>query len=312
MGAKSQRGHGRRGQRSDQGSGQGTGRRGSQGRGQGSGQGPARESRHGEATRSEALPSAPATPPARDVDLLYGIHPVLEALRAGRRACRRLLLKADAHSQRLDELRDLAHARGLPVVAAHAGDLERLCGNAAHQGAVLEAGRLAPPDAREALALPLADTPLLVALDEVEDPQNLGAIVRSCAVFGAAGVVLPRHHSAALNAAASKASAGTLESYPLYEAANLARFLGQAREAGWWVAGTVAAGGQPLREFQRAGALVLVLGNEGRGLRPLVARNCDLLLTIPVSGGGSLNVSNAAAVLLYQLSVGRAVSGTVR
>ena len=284
MNAKSQRGDKRRGARSAH--------------------GPADE-----APRRTRPTRGSAAPPSREKQLLYGIRPVQEALRAGRRACRRLVLKTDVQSQRLDELRALAEARGLPVVEARPGELERLCGDAAHQGALLEAGPLAPLDARAALDLSLADAPLLVALDEVEDPHNLGAIVRSCAVFGAVGVVLPRHHSAALNAAASKASAGTLESFPLYEAANLARFLGQAREGGWWVAGTVAAGGQPLPEFRRSGALVLVLGNEGRGLRPLVARNCDLTLTIPISGGGSLNVSNAAAVLLYQLSLGRTAPG---
>ena len=234
---------------------------------------------------------------------MYGIHPVQAALQAGRRHMHTLYLKPDARSERLAEIRSLAARRQIEVRTAPTHELVRLCDNAAHQGAVLMAGKLIPQGERAALALPLRPAPLLLALDEIEDPQNLGAIVRSCAVFRASGVVLPRRHSAALGPAASKASAGTLESYPLFEAANLPRFLQNARKAGYWIAGTAAGQGQPLRSYRRESPLVLVLGNEGRGLRPLVAKRCDLMLSIPTGQGGSLNVSNAAAVLLYQLTL---------
>ncbi len=144
--------------------------------------------------------------------------------------------------------------------------------------------------------------PLLVVLDQVEDPQNFGAIVRSCAVFGASGVVVPRHHAAPPSPAASKASAGELEAFPVFEAANLSRFLEACKARGAWTAAAVTEGGAPLASFKRDTALVLVVGNEGRGLRPLVERHCDFRLTIPVRPGTSLNVSAATAVLLYGLT----------
>ena len=158
---------------------------------------------------------------------------------------------------------------------------------------------------------------LLVALDQVEDPRNLGAVVRSAAAFGASGLVLHRDRSAPLSAAASNASAGALESFPVFQAPNLARFLARARKRGFWVCGAVTgdsvAGNSvagdpevtPLPAFALDGPRVLVLGSEGRGLRPLVRSHCDVLLTIPLPGGGamnSLNVSAAAAVLLYEMT----------
>ena len=169
---------------------------------------------------------------------------------------------------------------------------------------------MAGPDA--ALNLDPVGGALLIALDQVEDPRNLGAVVRSAAAFGAAGLVLHRDRSAPLSAAASNASAGALESFPVFQAPNLARFLAQARKRGFWVFGAVAgnsAAGDPeatpLPAFALDGARVLVLGSEARGLRPLVRSQCDVLLTIPLPGGGamnSLNVSAAAAVLLYEMT----------
>lgn len=244
--------------------------------------------------------------------LLYGINPVQAALETGRRTLHELLLKPDPHSERLERIREAARTASVPVRELQSTELAHRCGSPAHQGAVLRCGALPVDGEQAALALaaehqslPPEQAPLLVALDEVEDPRNLGAVVRSCAAFGAAGVVLLRRHSAPLGAAASSASAGALESFPVYEAANMARFLENARKAGFWVAGTTIEKGEPLAGFQRSGPLVLVLGNEGRGIRDLVSRNCDYHLTIPLSGGGSLNVASAAAVLLYALTTVR-------
>jgi len=250
--------------------------------------------------------SAPRGPIPRE--LLYGLAPVQAALSAGRRHLRRLSLKGGKLSPRLAELHALAAERGVSVEERSAPELEQLCGSATHQGAVLACGPLPLGDEAGALALaegvaPDAPPPLLVALDQVEDPRNLGAVVRACAVFGAAAVVLPRHHAAPLSPAASKASAGLLETFPLHQVANLARFLETARGRGWWVYGTAEAGGAPLPGVGRDRPLVLVLGSEGQGLRPLVQRCCDLTVTIPTAGGPSLNVASAAAVVLYHLSV---------
>jgi 23S rRNA (guanosine2251-2'-O)-methyltransferase len=266
------------------------------------------------------------------------------ALLARRRALRRLHLKAGPASPALERLRALAAAAAVPVHEGSLDELEALARGGHHQGAVLECGPLPLQDEASALAPGRAwaqtpaearrqPPPLLLALDQVEDPRNLGAVVRSAAAFGAAGLVYPRDHSAPLSAVASSASAGALEHFPLHAVANLARFLEQAKEHGFWIAGTAVEGGQRLPTYVHDRPLVLVLGNEGRGLRPLVARACDLVLSIPLArppvqgaagldaagqgaagpgaagpgaagpdAGRGLNVASAAAVLLYHLT----------
>ena len=253
---------------------------------------------------------------AARAEFLYGINSARAALGAGRRRLTRLHLKSGPASSKLAALRQLAAERGISVREATPPELEEICGSPNHQGAVLHCGPLPLLDEARALSNPFQAqqpgerAPLLVALDRVEDPRNLGAIVRSAAAFGASGLVLPRDRSAPLSAAASSASAGALETFPVAQAANLARFLAVARKRGYWVAGATAsaeAGVTPLDAFDHDGPLVLVLGSEAKGLRPLVARQCDFLLTIPLPGGGgtdSLNVSAAAAVLLYRLRRG--------
>ena len=238
-------------------------------------------------------------------ELLYGIAPVEGALRAGRRRLERLYLKTGRPSPRLANMRELAGQLGLPVTEADAPELERLGGTATHQGVVLRCGALPPHSESQCLALARSGEALLVALDEVQDPQNLGAVVRTCAAFGAQGVVLPRHHAAPLSAVACKASAGHMESLPIYVVANLARFLANGRKKGFWVVGTSERGEVALHEYSPARPLIVVMGNEGRGLRPLVARQCDVQLAIHTTGAGGLNVASATAVLLYYLTLPR-------
>lgn len=239
--------------------------------------------------------------PAPESEAVYGIHSVEAALRARRRRLHGLWLREGAPSERLAELHELAGNAHIPVERKSVAELTARCGSDAHQGAVLVAGPLPLLPERESLTTALSPPPLLVALDQVTDPQNLGAIARSAAVFGAAGLVLPRHGSAMPTPAAGKASAGQLETLPVYEAANLARYLAQARRAAFWILGAATEGGTDVSTYQRTDAAVLVLGSEERGLRPLVAEACDLLFTIPTRRTGSLNVSAAAAILLYQL-----------
>jgi 23S rRNA (guanosine2251-2'-O)-methyltransferase len=258
--------------------------------------------------------SAPQRRPG--TEYLYGINPVLRALGAGRRKLYRLWLKDGRLSEGLAELHAAMAAHGLPIGELSGGDLTVLAGTDSHQGAVLECGPLPLGSEEEALALlrpdatgdstgttgPARGLPLLVMLDQVEDPQNFGAIVRTCAVFGASGAIVPRHHAAPASPAASKASAGELEAFPIFEASNLSRFLEASQARGAWSVATVTEGGDPLASFKRDSPLVLVVGNEGRGVRPLVERHCDFKLTIPVRPGTSLNVSAATAVVLYALT----------
>jgi 23S rRNA (guanosine2251-2'-O)-methyltransferase len=231
---------------------------------------------------------------------------VERALAAGRRTLRRLYVKDGRPSDRIAKLMQHAEHLKLPVFIGSAEELEALCSSGAHQGAVLACSPLPIADETAALALPVADRPVLIVLDQIEDPQNLGAVVRNAAAFGATGIIVPKHHAAPLSPAASKASAGELESFPIYEATNLSRFIDACKEKGYWVAGTVVEGGQPLATFKRDTPVVLVMGNEGRGMRPLVERHCDFRLTIPTRPGTSLNVAAASAIALFHLLGGAA------
>jgi 23S rRNA (guanosine2251-2'-O)-methyltransferase len=244
---------------------------------------------------------APARLPPIAGEALYGLNPVERALAAGRRTLRRLYVRDGKPSERLAKLVKHAEHLSLPVFTGSSEELEGLCSSNAHQGVVLACSPIPIADESAALALPVTNRPVLVVLDQVEDPQNLGAVVRNAAAFGAVGIVVPKHHAAPLSPAASKASAGELEVFPVYEATNLSRFIDACKEKGYWVAGTVVEGGQPLASFKRDTPVVLVLGNEGRGMRPLVERHCDFRLTIPTLPGTSLNVAAASAIALFHL-----------
>ena len=179
-----------------------------------------------------------------------------------------------------------------------ADELERLCGSAEHQGVVAE---VEPYSYAAAAHLLESDDALVVALDQIQDPHNLGAICRSAEVAGAAGVVIPERRSAAVTPAVCKASAGAVEHLPVARVRNLAEWLGEAKEAGAWIHGAAADAERDYTEVEWSGRAVLVLGSEGRGIRPRVARSCDQLVSIPVLGRiSSLNASVAAAVILFE------------
>lgn len=210
-----------------------------------------------------------------DSQIVYGRRPVAEA-RHGRRRVRRVWTSADTD----------------------AAELTRLAGSPDHQGVVAEVDSYPYADPAALLERPGA---LLVALDQVQDPHNLGAVCRSAEAAGATGVVITERRSASVTAAVAKASAGAVEHLPVARVANLAAWLARARDAGAWIYGAEA--GAPVAHTQTdlTGKVVLVLGSEGSGLRRLVADSCDALISIPASGRvGSLNVSAAAAVLLFE------------
>ncbi len=208
-------------------------------------------------------------------DVVYGRRPVAEAKR-GRRRVRRVWTSDD-----------LA-----------AADLTRLAGSPDHQGIVAEVDPYPYADPGSLLH---ADVALVVALDQIQDPRNLGAICRSAEAAGAAGVVIPSRRSASITPAACKASAGAVEHLPVARVTNLADWLGQAKEGGAWIYGAEAGAEAPHSQADLTGRVVLVLGGEGKGLRRRVAETCDLLVSIPVRGRvASLNVSAAAAVLIFE------------
>jgi 23S rRNA (guanosine2251-2'-O)-methyltransferase len=230
--------------------------------------------------------------------ILYGRNPVREALRGRRRhAVKDIWVSGGAARE--------PWLAGAQVRTASAQEIEARCGSDAHQGICAEAGSYPYAGAAELLAL--AD-PLLVALDQVQDPQNLGSICRTAECAGAAGVIVPERRAAEVTPAVCKASAGAVEHVPVARVRNLADFLGAARDAGCWSYGASAEGDGgrapvPYDSPDYAGAgVVLVLGSEGSGLRPRVAAACDQLIVLPLRGRiESLGVAAAAAALLYEI-----------
>jgi 23S rRNA (guanosine2251-2'-O)-methyltransferase len=224
---------------------------------------------------------------------VYGRNAVREAVR-GPREVQEIL----ATERALAAEQWLRDEPGLRVHVKPERALTELAGTRDHQGVV---ARVAPYRYADAYELAAFDRPLLVCLDQVTDPHNLGAVIRSAEGAGATGVVVPVHGAARVTPAVSRASAGAVEHLPVAVVQNLARYLNDVKGPDLWVWGAAADGGTPLWEAELDGGTAFVLGAEGRGLRPLVRRACDGLVSIPLAGTvESLNVSVAAAVLLYE------------
>jgi 23S rRNA (guanosine2251-2'-O)-methyltransferase len=230
--------------------------------------------------------------------VVYGRNPVREALR-GRRRVHQIWATESVADDGWGAAR---------VTVTDAGRIEALCGSDAHQGVCAEVDPYPYAGAVELLA---AADPVIVALDEVTDPQNLGAIARTAEAVGATGVVIPERRSAEVTAAVCKASAGAVEHLSIARVRNLADFLADAKAAGCWCYGAAAGASTPYTAPDWSGGVVLVLGAEGRGLRPRVADACDDLVSLPLRGRvGSLNVSATAAVLLYTILQSRLDTST--
>lgn len=254
-------------------------------------------------------PAAPRQPPAIytiHMEVLYGLHPVEEALRAGRRRFDHVLVASERHDERLAHLVAECRQAGVRVRQESREQLTQLAGTAAHQGVVA----LVRPQqalAIEDLFAPLpskSGTPaarLLLALDGVEDPQNLGALLRVADGAGVDGIILTERRSAPISPVAVKASAGAAEHLRIARVVNLVRALEELKKQNLWIIGLDERGASDYDQFDFSGNCVLVLGREGAGLHDLVRRTCDHLLRIPMAGGvSSLNVSTAGAVVLYE------------
>jgi 23S rRNA (guanosine2251-2'-O)-methyltransferase len=220
--------------------------------------------------------------------IVYGRNPVREALR-GRRRVKRVYATEKAAAE--------VWLGDVDVTVAEAYEIEERCGSAEHQGVCAEVEAYPYTDADTLLE---PDDALVVCLDEVQDPHNLGAVCRVAEAAGCAGVIVPERRSAEVTAAVCKASAGAVEHLSVARVRNLADWLGEAKKRDAWVYGAVADARVPYDRPDYGGRVVLVLGSEGRGLRPRVADACDELIALPIRGKvGSLNVSTAAAALVY-------------
>lgn len=237
--------------------------------------------------------------------LLYGVNPVLEALRADRLPDQ-ITIAEGARDERLRELIEAARQRGVPISRAKRIELDREVGNAHHQGVMARVAGRSYADADDLLASLAASVgqspaPLALVLDGIEDPRNLGAILRTAECAGASGVFIPERRAAGLNETVAKASAGAVEHLPVARVTNLSVLIRQLKERNLWVVGTAADAKTNYSDWDWTRPSAIVLGGEGSGLHRLVRENCDALVRIPVHGKiESLNVSVAAGVILYE------------
>lgn len=240
---------------------------------------------------------------------IYGTHTVLAALANPERVCHRLLLSPEAARTLADRLDQMRRARAdlpAPEIAPREAFSAQLGADAVHQGVALLAGPALERDLGDiARAAALRESAVVLVLDQVEDPRNVGAILRSAAAFGALAVVTTERHAPQQTAALAKAASGALEIVPLVRITNLVRGLAELKAAGFWIAGLDMAAERTLAEAALSGKIALVLGAEGKGLRRLTRETCDFLLRIPMArADASLNVSTAAAIALYALTSG--------
>lgn len=236
------------------------------------------------------------------MEVLYGVHPVEEAVRSGSRRLSLVILARERRDERLEQLFQLCRTAGIRVALESRDQLTRRAKTDAHQGV------LAMVQERKLLVLEDLLEPsrsqkhrFLLALDGVEDPHNLGAILRTCDAAGVDGVIVPERRAAPLNATVAKTSAGASEHVRVAQVTNLVRSLEQAKQKNFWVVGLDAKGAVDYSDFDFRVDVVLVLGREGAGMHDLVRRTCDHLVRIPMAGSvSSLNVSVAGAVVMYE------------
>jgi 23S rRNA (guanosine2251-2'-O)-methyltransferase len=237
------------------------------------------------------------------MDLLTGIHAVREALEAGR-ALDRIVIARGRQDTRVEEIVQLARERRVPVRFEDRGQLDRLAGSRDHQGVVATAAARAAGTLEDILAAANstnAQKGLIVLLDGVEDPHNLGAIIRTALASGAHGVVIPERRSAGLTDTVARASAGALAHLPVAKVTNLVRTMEKLKEAGYWLIGLDESADKSYTEADYTSPVGIVLGGEGKGLHELTRKRCDFVVSLPTTGPvKSLNVSVAAGVVLFE------------
>ena len=239
---------------------------------------------------------------------VYGMRPVAEALEVDPRGA--LTLRVSSRRRKgLDNLLSLASAAKVRVERVDADRLDELCEGGNHQGVALRVRPFEYANFETWLASLDGPEALVVALDEVQDPMNLGAVMRSAVAMGACGILIPERRSAPVSPVAIRASAGVARRIPVCRVVNLVRAIERLQKEGFWVSGASADGGGPPWTVDFGGRTVIVLGSEGKGIRRLVGKACDHLVTIPLcSGVESLNVSSAAAMFFYEVMRQRAMA----
>jgi len=246
--------------------------------------------------------------------VVYGVNAVIEALRAGKRQVESVVVLQSARPDRLRSVLDLAREKGVPVQRVPRLDLDHKLGEARHQGVMARIAAAHYADADELLdqlaeKVGTPDPPLVLGLDAIEDPRNMGSMLRTAECSGVHGVFIAERRAVGLTGVVAKVAAGALEYVPVARVTNLVRLMEQLKERNIWVVGAAAEAKQSYTEWDWTLPAAVFLGNEGRGLHRLVREHCDTLVRIPVVGKlDSLNVSVAAGVLLYEARRQRGLS----
>ena len=238
-----------------------------------------------------------------DHSTIFGLNPVFEALKARKRRCYKLVIEQGKSQVRLNSVIELARENKVPIETIPKTDFQKKYRSHNHQGvvgifAIIQALEL---DELVEQAFKKSRLPVLVVLDSIQDPQNLGAIIRSAETLGIQGMILPKNRTSTLNETVAKCSSGAIEHLPITWVTNLTRGIEDLKKAGFWIAGVVPDGDTPCHQYKFDTPVVLVLGGEEKGIRPLLKKTCDVTLNIPMQGAiGSLNASAAAAILFYE------------
>lgn len=236
-------------------------------------------------------------------ELIIGRNPVMEALNSGREIATLFVAKGDRQGS-VSKIIAICRSKGIPVKEVDARKLQYMCGDSHHQGVIarVAAHRYAELEDLFALAEERGEPPFLILCDEIADPHNLGAIIRSAECAGAHGVVIPKRRSAELTYTVDKTAAGALEYLPVARVSNLASAIEEMKKRGVWVYGTDM-DGEPWCSTDLTGPVALVIGSEGKGMGRLVREKCDFVLSLPMKGHiDSLNASVAAGIVMYEVS----------
>jgi 23S rRNA (guanosine2251-2'-O)-methyltransferase len=261
--------------------------------------------------RHDHRPAEEEAAPSEDNDLLYGRHAVLAALEGDRQLNRVWIIPRLFYDSRFRTLLVEAKGKGTVIDEVDNFRLNQLTQGGNHQGIAAQIAPYRYRDLDELIQQAKANAvdPVLVVLDSITDPQNLGAIIRTAEAFGAQGLIMPQRRAVGITSTVMKVAAGALEHFPVARVVNLSRALEELKSAGFWIYGTVAGQGKSIDQIELRGALGLVIGSEGQGLSMLTQRHCDHLISIPLGGKTpSLNASIAAAIGLYEVYRQRSIS----
>jgi 23S rRNA (guanosine2251-2'-O)-methyltransferase len=236
-------------------------------------------------------------------EMIAGRNPVIEALRSGS-PIEKVVVLFGVRGSAIDRIRELARQNSVPLVEVNKQKFRELVNDTTTQGVVALVGtkEYVSVDALLNSAKERQEPPFLLVLDEIQDPQNLGAIIRTAECAGAHGVIVAKHHSATVNQTVARASAGASEQLPIAKVTNIATTLDELKTQGLWIVGADAGGDKLYYELDYKTPIAIVVGNEGEGIRRLVKEKCDFLVRIPLFGNiGSLNASVAAALVMYEV-----------